>query len=330
MTTLELIAYYANLLIIQYLGSPRAYATIAATAAPMVLPQQSQQLISFSGVPTAGAFTLSYGGSSSSSMPYTDAAADVQTALRTITTLSSVTVSGSFTLGFAVQFVGVTGVASLLALVSNNLTASAAAVTVAVTETDQTLPIAVANGFDPLTAVGVQLDVIGKYQGVTRSGYDLAGNPITLDDADFSALINFAIIRNTSGSSLNDIQSLLFQFYPNLIYAFDYQNMHMSYLVSSTLGSTNLLQLLITENLLPKPMAVQLAVIIVGPVLNMFFGFRTYENANSFVTPFNDYASYQLDWPWLSYRDAITANSSLLTQSGNIIIQENGSFMYLG
>ena len=170
------------------------------------------------------------------------------------------------------------------------------------------LPTQVMNAFNltgTSTAVGVQLNVLGKYQGVTRSGYGFGGVPITLDDADFLTFIQMAIIRNNSGSSLADIQRLLQQFFPGQILVFDYQNMQMSYLVSSAIGSQNLMQLFVNEGLLPKPMGVGLSVVIYAPVITTFFGFRTYLLPGHNNTPFNSYTDYQTDRPWLSYQNAV-------------------------
>lgn len=208
MTTQEIIDYYADLLILQYRGKPKAYATIQTLVEPVVMDQ---------------------------------------------------------------------------------------------------LPTQVENAFNVFgadIAEGVQLDVIGKYEGVIRTGYGPAGL-ISLNDADFLTLIQFAILRNTAGSSLSDIQELLHQFFPDEILVFDYQNMQMSYLVSTALGSLNLIILIIQQGLLPKPMGVELASIIYVPDVTNLFGFRTYLLPAYNVSPFNDYASYQMDWPWLSYTDAV-------------------------
>lgn len=191
------------------------------------------------------------------------------------------------------------------------------------------LPTQVMNAYNLVgssPAVGVQLDVLGKYQGVSRKGTGLAGQQIVLDDADFLQLIRMAIIRNTSGSSMSDIQILLNQFFPDQILVFDYQNMCMSYLVSSTLGSIDLMQLFITEGLLPKPMGVQLAAIIYVPVITEFFGFRTYWLPGFFNNPFNDYGSYQTTWPWLSYSDSIASLQSIITtQDGDELTTQDGT-----
>lgn len=206
MTTQDLINYYANLLILQYLGQPRAYATIQTLVTPVIMDQ---------------------------------------------------------------------------------------------------LPTQVMNAYNLLgtnPAVGVQLDVIGKYAGVKRSGNGTNG-PITLNDAEFLILIQIAILKNNSGSSLATIQSLLNQFFPGQILVFDYQNMQMSYLISTSLGSQNLIQLVVSEGLLPKPMAVGLS-IIYAPIITTFFGFRTYFVNTINNSPFNSYSSYQMNRPWLSYADA--------------------------
>jgi hypothetical protein len=208
MTTQEIIEYYANLLIIQYVGKPKAYATIETLVDPVVMDQ---------------------------------------------------------------------------------------------------LPTQVLNGFNLLgddTAVGIQLDILGKYAGVVRTGYTFSG-PITLNDADFLSLIKMATVQNSAGSSLADIQNLLVTFFPGQILVFDYQNMQMSYLVSTDLGSQQLLQLFILQGLLPKPMGVQLSLIIYAPDVTNFFGFRTYPLNSANNKPFNSYADYQMDWPWLSYAYAI-------------------------
>lgn len=196
------------------------------------------------------------------------------------------------------------------------------------------MPAAVMNAFNLLggsPAVGVQLDVLGKYAGVTRSGVGFTG-PITLSDADFLSLIQLAVLTNSAGSSLSTIQALLAQFFPNEILVFDYQNMQMSYLISSTIGSQDLVQLVVSEGLLPKPMGVSLASVIYAPVIDAFFGFRTYALPAHNVSPFNDYASYQMDWPWLSYGDAIgpTFVQHLLTEDGDYLDSESGSHLVLG
>lgn len=155
-------------------------------------------------------------------------------------------------------------------------------------------------------AVGKQLDTIGKYQDVIRSGVGLLGQPITLDDDDFLSLIKMAITRNNAQSDLATIQQLLLQnFGPGAILVYDYQNMMMSFLISELVGSQNLIQLFITENLLPVPMGVGYSVIF-APIITMFFGYVSYQQPIATNNePFNTYQSYHTNWPWLDYHMGI-------------------------
>lgn len=157
------------------------------------------------------------------------------------------------------------------------------------------------NAFDLETAVGVQLDTLGKYVGASRNGYGFTG-PITLGDSDYRQLLRFKIITNNAGSSLAEIEALLNQyFYPNIIIS-DYTTMRISYLLDTAIGSFDLAQVLVTGGYLPKPMAVQLSTIVFSPTIRDFFGFRTYDYATTGLnSPFNSYDDYQMDEPWLTY-----------------------------
>lgn len=168
------------------------------------------------------------------------------------------------------------------------------------------LPTAVENAFNVQTAVGVQLDVLGKYAGVTRTGVGFSGN-ITLDDSDFQVLIQLATIKNSAGSSLYDIQNLLNTFFPGEILVFDYANMRLSYLVSSAVGSQDLVQLFVTEGLLPKPMGVQLSVTIYAPDIKIFFGCCDYLVNVVNNSPLNTYEDYQTNRPFLRYENGVFA-----------------------
>jgi len=65
------------------------------------------QLISFSVVPTLGGFYLTYNAINTSVFPFNESAANIQIALRLIAGLSNITVTGNFTSGFLVTFIGV-------------------------------------------------------------------------------------------------------------------------------------------------------------------------------------------------------------------------------
>ena len=305
MTTKELVNYYANLLILQYRGKPKAYATIQATATPIIIPQTTTQTIVFSPAPTAGTFKLSLLATLTGFLNWNDSAATIQTALQVIS--SQVTVTGSIASGLTITLTGIDPVADLVEVENSTLTNGGNPVAFTITETDETLPNAIQNAFNlngSQLAQGVQLDILGKYAGVSRSGNGFSG-PITLDDDNFYLLIKMAIAKNTAGSSLEDIDTLLNTFFPGEILAYDYTDMRMSYLVSTALGSQDLIQLFITEGLLPRPMGVQLASVVYVPILDQFFGFGTYEVPAYNVNPFNTYSNYHTDWPWLSYANGV-------------------------
>lgn len=138
------------------------------------------------------------------------------------------------------------------------------------------LPITLQDSFNLESALGVQLDVIGKYMGVTRNGYDFSG-AATLSDDDFRQLIKVAIIANASKSALSDIQNLLTLFFAGTIFVFDYGNMRMAYFVDSDGASLELAEFFVKQGSLPKPMGVTLGAIIYASSVDNVFGFRSNE-----------------------------------------------------
>lgn len=318
LTPQELALYYPGLLILEYIGKPKAFATIGVLATPVTMPQTTEVRMTFSAVPTSGHFDLYYADSLIGTIQWNDSSITLEALIRANGTynLSQVFVTGLFAgRYFDIYFIGVQPPAHLMSVKNNTLLAGATAVTIAFPEIDRPLPLAVENGFDITpqastiskpgnTAVGVQLDIIGKYAGVTRTGPGFTAN-ITLNDADFLSLIRMAILVNYAGSSLYDIQNLIYTFFSGLILVFDYQNMALSYVISQSVGSYELVQRFIVGGLLPKPMAVQVSSIIYIPVVTGVFGFRTYTLPGYNVSPFNSYSSYNTNWPWLSYTNAI-------------------------
>lgn len=308
MTPLEIVQYYVNLLIIQYAGLPAASGIISASANQLLMPQTTVQTIAFSAVSTNGTFQISYNGNQSAAINWNDNLATVSSKIMAISGLSTVVVTGSIAGELlTVTFTGVPPVANSLLLYSNSLEDGSSAVEITIAETDVILPLAIQNAFNFIpgtgVATGVQLDVIGKYAGVTRSGFGFTTN-ITLDDADFTILIQMAISKNNSGSSLATIQQFLFTFFSGQIIVVDGKDMTLTYVVSSGSVSFDLIQLFITEGLLPKPMGVLLKYIIYVPTVNLF-KFRTYEAPAVNGSPFNTYAAYNLNFPFLSYQDVI-------------------------
>lgn len=301
---LDLAKYYANLLIYQYKNLPKAYNTVLTNVIPVVMPQQSLQKISFSLVPTSGYFTLFYQNVESPIIDWDDTAPMVQATLRALPGLSEVRVIGSFSLGFEVNFYGVEGISDLLIIGTNFLRRIEDEIIITITdETIDTLPLAVQNCFNIDTAIGVQLDILSKYTGVKRSAITTTES-IFLNDDDYRTLIKFAIVQNNAGSSLAEIEKNLYLFFPNQFILTDYKNMHMSYLLDQDIGTENFFKVLVAEELIPRPMAVSITV-IVTPDVTQFFGFRTYFKENPLVKPLNRYDSFNLNWFFLSYKDAI-------------------------
>jgi hypothetical protein len=304
-STLDLVNYYANLLIFQYKSKPNAYNTVLSTVTPLVIPQTSVQSITFSPSPTSGTFVLSYDGIATSTLNWNDSAGTIQTALRLISGLGQLVVTGSIADGLTVTFNGLTVVAQLLVASTNNLLASSSPVTISIVETDLTLPLAVQNAFDINTAIGVQLDILGKYTGVVRT-ISTPNKTITLSDDDFRTLIKFAVVQNNSGSSLGIIESNLNQFFEGKFIVTDYKTMNMSYIFAQSIGSSDLFTALVQEKLIPKPMAVGFT-IINPPDITQFFGFSLYENGgvSDVVKPFNTYEDFNNTWAFLQYQDFI-------------------------
>lgn len=397
MTTLQLIQYYVNLLIIQYLNLSRASATIAADVAPAIMPLVTQEGLIFTPNPTSGTFVLAYKGVNSGTINWNDNSAAIQAAIRQIPALKNITVSGSIStsviitfsggVGFPVLFTvfsnslvnGVTptvisigyvtpfslafssvptsgdysfdfngntsgitipynanaatvqanlianfpqlngisvvgnttdgfiiyGTTNLLTTGTNTLLNGANAVSLTLSAVDETLPIAVQNCFALDYAVGKQLDILGKYIGVTRSANTRIGY-VTLNDTDYLTFLKFAIVQNNSGSSMADIEFNMNLIFPGQFLIFDYKSMYMSYVLSSTLGSSSFFAILVQENLLPRPMAVGVSV-IVTPIVANFFGFNSQFRPHVNNKPFNRYSAFDTTWRFLSYANGFFA-----------------------
>lgn len=165
------------------------------------------QTLTFSAVPDAGSFVVSYDGDDSSAINHDDTLAQVQDKIRSIAGLEEVTVTGSYASGFSIQFYGVFGDAPAVTTSSNTLEAAAVAVTITVSETQvaETLPDAInrssglveyfglmvtqilsqselsnaASAIQPLNKIGffgsnvsADLDAGGKFDLIRQAGQD--------------------------------------------------------------------------------------------------------------------------------------------------------------
>lgn len=309
-TTAGIQQYYAELLIPQYSTKPKASAQIALFAGQGILPQTSVQNIDFNIAPTSGSFVLSYEDVDSTSINWNDSTATIQSKIQAVDGLSQVTVAGTISsTTLTVTFTGVTPPALSLVVVSNSLTASSVPVQIFITETDQVLPLAVQNAYNLIVgtdiAQGVQLDVLGKYCGVTRSGQGFT-TFITLDDTDFYTFIQMAIAQNSSGSSLSDIQNLMFRFFGTNVLVYDNKDMSMTFIISTAIGSTDLIELLVSEGRLPVPMAV-LASVFVVPTANLYAWGRPDVPIPSVGHGFTFPDNYDATGHWLTPQDVFSA-----------------------
>ena len=93
-----------------------------------LLGQHTQTLV-FSAVPDAGQFKITVGADTTAFIAYNASAATIQTALRLLTPLANILVTGNFTDGFLLTFVGFSATTTLGDVTSSTLTESGDAVT---------------------------------------------------------------------------------------------------------------------------------------------------------------------------------------------------------
>jgi hypothetical protein len=307
MTPYQLVTYYANLLILQYLSKPKAYATMFLKLAPIVMPQTTVQQLNFSDVAASGSFVIQLIPGQSVTVSWNESSSSIQTAIRALTGYSSVTVSGSIASeALAITFTSVPAPVVPVTILTNTLlNGSSVGVIIDVEQTDQILLLEIQNAFNligPNKAKGVQLDILGKYIGVSRYFSNF-----TLSDEDFITVMGFAIAQNNSSSTLSAIQTNLYNIFPGEYYLQDNTDMTMSYIFNSTLININVFSAILSEGLIPKPIAVEVTVILI-PVINKVFGFSTYDRLNTQVQGFNTYDVYNTSWIWLTYDDVINVS----------------------
>lgn len=97
------------------------YLVIIPFLASAQVAVQDINFLGGTGVAASGSFVLSYNGNPTSALQWNASAAAIQTALRLLSGLGSVVVTGSIAAGLVVTFNGVSGPASLLTVSSNTL-----------------------------------------------------------------------------------------------------------------------------------------------------------------------------------------------------------------
>lgn len=157
------------------------------------------------------------------------------------------------------------------------------------------------NGFDIDTAVGKQLDIIGKYIGLGRQVKVNIGDSDTniLTDDQYRILLKLKLIQNTNFSSTSQIRTALYELFPNDIRLFDPRTMVYEYQLSTLFN--DLVNVIIAEELLPLPMGIG-ANINVVPDLLAIYGFYGYDGLNDNPNGFSSYTD-GFRGKFLSYGD---------------------------
>lgn len=173
------------------------------------LNNAAQQALSFASVPSSGAFTLTVGAQTTSSIPYTAASTDIQTAIRNLTGYSTALVTGTMAFGFVIDFNGSNGGQGVpLFTVTNNTTGVVA--TLAFGRPPHSFEIVVLGGADADIAqaiYGSQPGGIGSYGLTTVQIFDSFNNPVNISFSRPTEIPIFVTIAlttdtyNTPGSS---------------------------------------------------------------------------------------------------------------------------------
>lgn len=119
------------------------------------------------------------------------------------------------------------------------------------------------SAYSPDSAVGVQLDALGKILGLSRNGFN---------DDDYRLLLNFKIVTNNSGTSIKDIDDALFPFFGKSVVCHNNQDMSLTYIVFPEYE--HLIPVIQSENLLPAPLGVGVNIVVSVNLPDLIFGFK--------------------------------------------------------
>lgn len=149
------------------------------------------------------------------------------------------------------------------------------------------------DAFDVDTAIGEQLDIIGKFVGIGR---------FNLNDELYRTIIKFKILKNNIGVSMKEIDDAVYAYFGTSIIVNNNKNMSITYIVNNNLS--DLIPILISEDLLPAPLGVGVNVITSVDPTKAYFGFKRGDmttNAVGFST-----GSEKQEATWLSSDDLAT------------------------
>lgn len=119
------------------------------------------------------------------------------------------------------------------------------------------------NAFNVDTTTGAQLDAIGRFLGVERFG---------LDDELYRVLLNFKIVVDNGGSSMRDIDEILYEFFGRDIVCHNNQDMSLTYIMLNEYSP--LIPIVVANNLLPAPLGVGVSIINRVNLPDLIFGFK--------------------------------------------------------
>jgi len=115
---------------------------------------------------------------------------------------------------------------------------------------------AVRDCFDYQTAIGIQLDILGRYVGALRKTEDSSD----LSDSDLRFLIKMKAIKNSTDNSMKSIDDYMWQFFGNTVNVVNNGDMSMTYQFSAFHAS--IMNFAEQTDSLPRPLSV--AIIIEG------------------------------------------------------------------
>ena len=141
---------------------------------------------------------------------------------------------------------------------------------------------AIQDGFNINTAVGNQLDIIGKIVGTSRYITDAAagGTAIKLSDDEFRFLLKLKIIRNYSNNSFKSMDDSIQKFFESGLIA-SYGLMNIVYFANTSIFNIAIKGA--SKDLLPRPMGVNIVGIIKTDVDTSLFGLFDGTNDNDIL-----------------------------------------------
>lgn len=193
------------------------------------------------------------------------------------------------------------------------------------------LPISLSSAFDIDTAIGSQLDILGEYIGfdrvvqsqiirdyftlqdegnVTATIYGMTdynnlllnanysfysyvnalGISSSLSDDEYRLLLKLKLHTNISRNSLYEITTILYEYFSNDIVLMDQCDMTMSYFTKDPIS--RIIGIAYTENLLPKPMGVELTGVFAVVDIDKVWSLKSEFRGNTPVGGFIDYNLY--------------------------------------